>query len=134
MLLDPATQGKPTELHPNPVHIFKLWQTFLENVNPLTKILHAPTIQQQILEAMGDLPRIGKELETLMFAIYCIALVSLPAEEVEKSFGQSKKKLLSKCRRGAQLAFRNASFLRTSNIMVLQAFMLYLVCLKAIHL
>jgi hypothetical protein len=36
---------------------------------------------------------------------------------------------LSKCRRGAKLAFRNASLLRTSSTMVLQAFMLYLVCL-----
>jgi hypothetical protein len=128
-LLNSATGESLTELHPNQLHIFKLWQTFLENVNPLTKILHAPTVQQQILEAMSELSSIGKELEALMFSIYCIALVSLPAADIEKSFGESKKKLLSRCRRGAKLAFRNASLLRTSSTMVLQAFMLYLVCL-----
>lgn len=127
-LLNSAPGQSLTELHPNQLHIFKLWQTFLENVNPLTKILHAPTVQQQILEAIGDLSSISKELEALMFSIYCISLVSLPATDVEKSFGESKKKFFSKCRRGAQLAFRKASFLRTSNVMVLQAFMLYLVC------
>jgi hypothetical protein len=128
-LLISATGESLTELHPNQLHIFKLWQTFLENVNPLTKIVHAPTVQQQILEAMSDLSSIGKELEALMFSIYCIALVSLPPADIEKSFGESKKKLLSRCRRGAKLAFRNASLLRTSSTMVLQAFMLYLVCL-----
>lgn len=122
-----ATREILTELHPSPLNIFKLWQAFLENVNPLTKIIHAPTAQQQILDAMSDLGKVSREIEALMFAIYCIALVSSQAEDVEKSFGESKKALLSKCRRGAQLAFKNASLLRTSSPVVLQAFMLYLV-------
>ncbi|KAJ5999041.1 hypothetical protein N7451_006851 [Penicillium sp. IBT 35674x] len=117
MLMGLATRESLTELHPDPLHIFKLWQTFLENVNPLIKIVHTPTLQPQILEATGDLPRIGNELEALMFAIYCIALGSLQADEVE--------------RRGAQLALSKASFLRTSNLMVLQAFMLYLLSMRA---
>ncbi|OGE54586.1 hypothetical protein PENARI_c006G10685 [Penicillium arizonense] len=131
LLSTSATRESLTGLHPNPLHIFKLWQAFLENVNPLTKIIHAPTVQQQILEAMSDLPKISRELEALMFSIYCIALVSLQAADVEKSFGESKKSLLSKCRRGAQLAFKNASLLRTSSSMVLQAFMLYLLCMRS---
>lgn len=121
------------ELHPNPLHIFKLWQTFLERVNPLTKIVHAPTVQQQILEAMGDLKQVRKEFEALMFSIYCIALTSLQAGDVEKAFGESKKKLLSRCRRGAQQALRNASFLRTSSTVVLQAFIFYLVGYISLH-
>ncbi|KAJ5120045.1 hypothetical protein N7448_010714 [Penicillium atrosanguineum] len=130
-LFNSDTRQSLTGMHPNQLHIFKLWQTFLENVNPLTKILHAPTVQQQILDAMSDLSSISTELEALMFSIYCISLVSLPAADVEKSFGESKKKLLPRCRRGVQLAFRNASFLRTSSVMVLQAFMLYLLSMRA---
>ncbi|KGO40537.1 Transcription factor, fungi [Penicillium expansum] len=126
-----ATRDVLTDLHPSPLNIFKLWQAFLENVNPLTKIIHAPTVQQQILDAMSDLGKVSREIEALMFAIYCIALVSLQAEDVEKSFGESKKALLSKCRRGAQLAFKNASLLRTSSSVVLQAFMLYLLCMRS---
>ncbi|KGO75449.1 Transcription factor, fungi [Penicillium italicum] len=126
-----ATRDVLMDLHPSPLNIFKLWQAFLENVNPLTKIVHAPTVQQEILDAMSDLGKVSREIEALMFAIYCIALVSLQAEDVEKSFGESKKVLLSKCRRGAQLAFRNASLLRTSSSVVLQAFMLYLLCMRS---
>ncbi|KAJ6032245.1 hypothetical protein N7540_002977 [Penicillium herquei] len=131
LLLGSVTRKDLTKLHPNPVHIFKLWQTFLENINPLIKILHTPTLQPQILEAAGEISSIDKELEALMFAVYCIALASLPTAEVEKSFGESKKKLLARCRRGAQFAFSNASFLRTSNLMVLQALMLYILSMRA---
>lgn len=127
MLLSHGTRADLHDLHPNPLHIFKLWQTFLERVNCLTKIVHAPTVQQQILEAMSDLKQINKDFESLMFSIYCIALTSLQAGEVEMAFGESKTKLLSRCRRGAQQAFANASFLRTSSTVVLQAFILFLV-------
>lgn len=132
MLLTPGTKESLSKLHPDSLHIFKLWQTFLENVNPLIKLLHTPTVQPQILEAMSDLPKASKELEALMFSIYCISLVSLQPGVVEKSFGDSKKKLLSRYRRGAQMAFKNASLLRTSSIMVLQALMLYLVSMLSL--
>lgn len=127
MVMGGVSRDDLTALHPNPVHIFKLWQTFLENVNPLIKVLHTPTLQPQILDAVGNLAGIGKEMEALMFSIYCIALTSLQNGEVEKSFGESKKNMLAKCRRGAQFALGNASFLRTSNLMVLQALILYTV-------
>ncbi|CEJ56990.1 hypothetical protein PMG11_05700 [Penicillium brasilianum] len=131
MLLSHGSREGLADLHPNPLHIFKLWQTFLERVNPLTKIVHAPTVQQQILEAMSDLKQVSKDFEALMFSIYCISLISLQAGDVVKAFGESKKKLLSRCRRGAQQAFRNASFLRTSSTVVLQAFILYLLSMRA---
>ncbi|CAG8028394.1 unnamed protein product [Penicillium salamii] len=131
-ILSPTTAKKSlAELHPSPLHIFKLWQAFLENVNPLTKVIHVPTVQQQILEAMSDLPKASKELETLMFAIYCIALVSMEPGDVERSFGESKRALLSRYKQGAQFAFKNASLLRTSSLTVLQAFMLYLLCMRS---
>ncbi|KAF7716974.1 Fungal Zn(2)-Cys(6) binuclear cluster domain-containing protein [Penicillium ucsense] len=125
------TCTKLAERHPSTLHIFKLWQTFLERVNPLTKLVHVPTVQQQILDAMGDLENTSNAVEALMFSIYCVALTSLWPEEVDKTFGEAKKSLLSKFRRGAQQAFRNAHFLRSSNTMVLQAFMLYLLSMRS---
>jgi hypothetical protein len=31
-------------LHPNQGQIFKLWQVYLENVDPLLKVTHTPTL------------------------------------------------------------------------------------------
>ncbi|EAW09333.1 Zn(II)2Cys6 transcription factor [Aspergillus clavatus NRRL 1] len=131
LLLRSSVRKSLLGLHPTTVHIFRLWQTFLENVNPLVKVLHAPTVQQRILEAMGDLASVPKETEALMFSIYCIALVSMSAEDVEKAFGKPKAPLLSNYRQGARLALSNADLLRTSNLIVLQAFFIFLLSMRA---
>ncbi|PLB48449.1 hypothetical protein P170DRAFT_511042 [Aspergillus steynii IBT 23096] len=127
-----SSPGRTTlsAIHPNPVHIFKLWQTFLENVNPLIKILHAPVVQQQLLEAAGDLPTVSKEMEALMFSIYCISVISLSEDEVKRSYGESRATLISRYKRSAETALRNAGMLKTSNMMMLQALLLYLFSLR----
>lgn len=116
------------DLHPQPVHIFRLWQTFLDNVNPLTKIIHAPTMQQLVLEAAGDLEHVPQGLEALMFAIYTFAVTSLSTIECESMFGEAKSTLLAKYRLGTQQALVGAGFLRSSDLVILQAFVLFLVC------
>ena len=113
--------------HPQPVHIFKLWQKFLDNVNPLTKIVHAPTVQLLVLEASTNAHKLLTSTEALMFAIYTSAVNSLTDEECRKIVGESRLVLLCRFSEAAQQALINAEFLRSSNIVVLQAFTLYLV-------
>lgn len=133
LIMSGTVKKSLSEFHPSPLHIFKLWQAFLENVNPLTKILHGPTVQQQLLEASGSLDTVSKEFEALMFSIYCIALVSLKEDDVQNTYKESKAVLLSRSRRGARLAFTKAGILRTSKAVVLQAYVLYLVRLSLIR-
>ena len=115
--------------HPQPIHIFKLWQTYLDNIHPLTMILHAPTTQQQIMQAIGDLRNVSRATEALLFSIYALALTSLTHEECEARFGEDKLVLVAKYQLAAQQALRNADFLRTADMGVLQALLLYLVSL-----
>lgn len=117
-------------LHPQPVQIFKLWQTYLDNVNPLVKIFHTPTIQQLILNATGNLENVPKNLEALMFGIYCCVLVSLSDAECDAIMGEGKSTVLRRFRSGCQQALINASFLKSSDMMVLQALVLLLLSLK----
>lgn len=113
--------------HPDPVQIFHLWQIFLEGVNPLTKMVHAPTLQQRILEAASDLDAVSRELEALMFAIYYAALMPMHEAEALKIFNAPKKDLLSRYRACAEQALVNARVLGTSDLRVLQAFVIFLV-------
>ena len=72
-LLHNAARHSASELramHPKPLIIFRLWQVFLDNINPLTKLIHAPTTQQRLLEASANLENISREWEALLFAIY----------------------------------------------------------------
>jgi hypothetical protein len=119
-------------LHPQPVQIFQLWQTFLDNVNPLTKLLHAPTVQQLVLGASGYLENLPTSIEALMFSIYHCAVMSMTSEDCETVMGEPRATLLTKYSTALQQALANAKLLKTTNLMVLQAFALYLVGLASV--
>ena len=116
-------------LHPDAVQIFRLWQLYLDNVNPLLKVTHTPTLQGRIIEAAGSVKTIEPTLEALMFSIYCTSIVSLREEECQNMFGSSKDDLLTRYHFGCQQALLKSGFLRTSDRDCLTALYLYLVCL-----
>lgn len=127
LLFGTNTTENLKDLHPSPVHIFRLWQTFLDNINPLIKIFHAPTVQQKVLDAAADLDNIPKNTEALLFSIYAAAIISLYDSECQKLFGEDKAVALARFQSGCRQALRNAGYLKSSDIVVLQAFTLYLV-------
>ncbi|KAH8204415.1 hypothetical protein TruAng_001466 [Truncatella angustata] len=57
-------------LHPEQAKVFKLWQIYLDNVDPILKVTHSPTLQARIIDALGDITAIDSALEALMFSIY----------------------------------------------------------------
>ncbi|KAK6368207.1 hypothetical protein LTS17_009948 [Exophiala oligosperma] len=113
-------------LHPEPRHIFRFWQIFVERVNPLTKIVHVPTLQQRILDASWDLNGVSKSLNAMLFAIYALAVTSLSSAECQSSFGESRDLLMMRYRHSALRALVAAEFLTSRDFEVLQAFFLFL--------
>jgi hypothetical protein len=114
-------------MHPSPVQIFQFWQIYLTSVNPLLKITHTPSLQGQLVEATSHLGDVPKALEALMFAVYLIAVSSLPEDEALRKFNEEKKALVAKYSAATQQALVNARFMCTSDVMVVQAYLLYLV-------
>ncbi|GLA97875.1 hypothetical protein AtubIFM57143_005808 [Aspergillus tubingensis] len=117
-------------LHPDQVQIFKLWQIYLDNVDPLLKVTHTPTLQARIICALSDLTRISSELEALLFSVYCVAIMSLDDEECRTSFGSPRKELLRGYQFGCQQALLNCNVLRTGDRECLTALFLYLVSVR----
>jgi hypothetical protein len=118
------------ELHPPPNHVPIYWRIFRENVDPLVKVIHAPSMEPTILQAKDRLDKIHRGLETLMFAIYYGAVTSMWEEECRAFFGEEKSVLLSRYRFGVEQALARADFLQTDEMVVLQAFVLFLICLR----
>lgn len=114
-------------LHPDPVQIFRLWQVYLDNVNPLLKVTHTPTLQGRIIDAASHVSDIDRTLEALMFSIYCMAIHSLTNEQCASMFGTPREDLLTRYRFGCQQALLNCQFLRTGDRDCLTALFLYLV-------
>jgi hypothetical protein len=114
-------------LHPSQIHIFKIWQVYLENFNPLLRVTHTPTLQPRIIDAASDVSNIDPPLEALMFSIYCVAIFSLDQAECQKMFAASRDELLSRYQLGARETLLNCGFLRTDSRECLTALHLYLV-------
>lgn len=117
-------------LHPEQVKIFKLWQIYLENVDPLLKVTHTPTLQDRIIDAASNMANIKPPLEALMFSIYCMSIVSLVEEDCRAIFGVPKRDLLAKYHFGCQQALLNCEFLRSQDRECLTASYLYLVSVR----
>lgn len=116
-----------SKLHPSHVHIFRLWQIYSDNINPLLKVTHGPTLQARILDAAADVAGISCELEALMFGVYCTALITISDEECRTALGEPRAKLLERYRNACYQALVNCGFLRSRERDCLTAFFLYLV-------
>ncbi|OTB03781.1 hypothetical protein M426DRAFT_23509 [Hypoxylon sp. CI-4A] len=115
-----------TDQHPPTIHIIQLWQIYLNNVNPLLKLTHTPTLQVRIVEASAHLDKVSQPLEALMFSIYLMAITSIDEAECQATFNESRMTLLSKYFYASQQALLNAGFMRNPDLTSLQAYLLYL--------
>lgn len=69
-------------LHPLPSQMPFIWQVYVENVDPLVKILHKPTMEKLIRDMRVSLDVLTPGTEALMFSIYYAAITSMEADEV----------------------------------------------------
>lgn len=113
-------------LHPEPVQIFRLWQIYLDNIDPLLKVTHTPTLQGRIIEAASNVSNVNSTLEALMFSIYAIAVMSLTVDECQNIFNSPRDELLGIYQYACQQALLNCGYLRTSDRECLTAFYLFL--------
>ncbi|KAJ5380828.1 uncharacterized protein N7496_003256 [Penicillium cataractarum] len=132
ILPDPLTGGflgcQQSILHCHPSHTdaMKLWKTHAENVEPICKVLHIPSTGKMV-ESVSQRPEIASKAdECLLFSIYHCAVFSISEEECMKVFKQDRSTIMKRFHAAARQALVNASFLKTTEIVVLQALYLYL--------
>ncbi|CEO58353.1 hypothetical protein PMG11_03083 [Penicillium brasilianum] len=130
LLFQPPCPKGVRSLHPNTPQNFQLWQIFLNNVNPIVKLLHAPSTQQLILEAASDLDNISRPTEALLLSIYLCAVASMDDETSRQVLGASRSDLMARFSRAAEQALINAEFLRSTNVLILRALTLYLLATR----
>ncbi|PSR97230.1 fungal-specific transcription factor domain-domain-containing protein [Coniella lustricola] len=117
-------------LHPLPSQIPYMWQLYKENVDPIVKVIHVPSVDKLIKEARKNLDNLTPANEALMFAIYFAAIHSMDETEVKPNFGVERDKLITQYRFALEQALAKANFVATSELVVLQAFLLYLVLIR----
>lgn len=113
--------------HPSRPCAVQLWQAFVNNVDPLFKILHIPSTQGIIYGAINNPVHVNPRVSALQFAIYFAGVASLDSDHVTHLLGQAKNTALNTFKQGLEHSLAAADFLDTPTLMTLQAITLYLV-------
>ena len=123
-------------LHPFAPGIGFLCSTYFQNVDPLFKVLHRPTVQVAVSAAADSLNAgpLEPAQEALMFAMYFAAITSLTQEQCQANMGQDRDILLAQFKYGVETALANAHFLSSTELKALVAFAIYVVSMQTITL
>lgn len=120
-------------MHPPTDQIYELWQIFADNVDPLTNIVHVPSLRLALDKATTGIPGIPRSFNALMFAIYSTAVLSLDETDCQVRFAQSRSSLLSRYVATTKAALARADVITSSNIVVLQALSLHILSIRDTH-
>ncbi|KAI0455794.1 hypothetical protein F5B21DRAFT_182384 [Xylaria acuta] len=119
------------ELHPLPSQIPFFLDVFSENINAAVQIVHMPTVNKMARRSRGsDITRLTPANEALMFSIYYAAVTSMEEDDVMNNFGSTKTDLNLKYRLGLEHALARADFLNVPDIVLVQAFAIFLFLLR----
>lgn len=117
-------------LHPLPSQIELYWELYKDRVDPLVKVLHIPTLEPTVLSAASRLSNLSKGFEALLFTIYYGTVTSLNAEDCLSKLGEERSVLLARYRFAVEQALARTNFLTSEEMIVLQAFVIFLICLR----
>ncbi|KAL2430844.1 Aurofusarin cluster transcription factor aurR2 [Exophiala dermatitidis] len=134
LCMAPAATGIET-FHPSSDHILQLWDVFRANVDPLTKIIHAPSLDKAVRKASSvpNLQSLPRSLDCLLFAIYSTAILSLKDHECRRRFNEPRSTMLSRYRTATKAALSKARFIGSTNLAVLQAFILHIFSVRDVY-
>ncbi|KFY44980.1 hypothetical protein V494_01233 [Pseudogymnoascus sp. VKM F-4513 (FW-928)] len=111
----------------------KMFDIFTDRVDPLVKLLHLPTFWSTLTSAVKTPHEVSKSVEALIFSFYLMAITSLDEYECRTFFGEDKSVIFTRYRIAARQTLMNAGFLKTSSLVTLQAFMMFLMGMKGCY-
>ncbi|KAI0137823.1 fungal-specific transcription factor domain-containing protein [Hypoxylon sp. NC0597] len=119
------------EFHPLPSQVPFLLNVFSENINIMARVVHMPTINKMLRDLQGgDMSSLSPTNEALMFSIYYASITSMEEDDIMTNFGSPKSELNLKYRLGLEHALAKADFLNAPDIVLVQAFAIFLFLAK----
>jgi hypothetical protein len=118
---------------PPPDIILQLWDAFVENFDPLTKIVHIPTLRPVFEKAIASIPAIPRNFQALMFAIFGAAVLTLKDDDCQRRFNETRRSMLSKYTSATETALSLAKFMSTTSLVVLQALVIHIYAVRDIY-
>ncbi|KAJ5887526.1 hypothetical protein N7495_007567 [Penicillium taxi] len=107
LISNPQLSVNIQSLFPSRGNATFLWQSYLNNVDVLLKVLHIPTTQPIIFAAINNTKHVAPDQIALLFSIYYAAVTSLRTEAVQLIFKEDRQSVLERFQRGLELCHRN---------------------------
>ena len=131
--MDPMSIEDATTLdvrYPSAEEIPGLWNLYLSHLHPMSKLFFDWDKGPLLQKAAESLQALSKAEQAFSFAVYFITILSLSREECEDVMSGSRQpQLLDDFQSSVETALLDAGYIATSDLLVLQAFLLYLVML-----
>lgn len=118
------------EFHPPVPKVSLLWELYKENVAPLITIVHRPTARNLFVKSAQNPDALDKNQEALVFSMYLSAIVSMSPDQCVAQFGLDRTLAVKRYRFATEQAIARAGFLNTQSLVLLQAAVLFLVCVR----
>lgn len=93
------------------------------------KVLHTPTLRRYVVDVsthMDDIQN-SKSTEALLFAMYYAAVTTMTPGNCMDHLQEDREALLDRYRSATEIAFANANILLSSDLITLQALVIFLV-------
>ncbi|KAE8385895.1 C6 transcription factor [Aspergillus alliaceus] len=107
----------------------QLWQIYRNNVDPVVKILHLPTVEPLVYSTMNG--EGSDDCKALLFAIYFAAVTSLSESDAANLLGRDKRSSLLDFQARIEGTLIDAACLDAPSMLSLQALAIYITCLRA---
>ncbi len=118
-------------VHPDASLMFRLLHIYEQNIHPLVKILHIPTVRESLCDIAARSLDIAAHNHALFFSIYSLVIGTLPVHESKRLLNTSDPRSIAEnYRRNARTALCRASIWRSSLLTTLQAYMIYLLATR----
>ncbi|KAL8941807.1 MAG: hypothetical protein Q9216_002045 [Gyalolechia sp. 2 TL-2023] len=128
------TQGPKVDTsNLRPHQLYTLSAVYLHNVDPIFKILHAPSVRRYFQDGSANLDCSPgfQGLQAIKFAVLYAAAVSMTDDECKTRVGESRELLINRYRTGTERALGQADLFNTMHLSTLQALTIYLGAVRA---
>lgn len=116
--------------YPSRPQAIQLWRKFVNNVDPIAKVLHIPTTEPVFFASISHPEDHSYDLQALLFSIYFASVTSSSPFDVFTIFGVDKAVVLSRLKENLERCFAASDLLESPTITSLQAMVIYLVCAR----
>jgi hypothetical protein len=127
------SHGIPSKASYSQIGLNFLWQTYKQNIDPVMKVLHIPSMQLVMNDVLSGSSQISKGMQCLLAAIKFAAVTSLNDEACWASWNVSRKHMLDLFRSEVWATLNAANFLSTHSLITLQAYVIYQASSRIIH-